>query len=54
MAYWPWSKYGIFVEEIVQVFQFLNVKLGYTSFLFFRLVHYVLDLANHYANKDQS
>jgi hypothetical protein len=53
VAYWPWSKRYTIVDEIVQVVQFLSVKLGYTSFLFFRLVHYLLDLVNRYGDKDQ-
>jgi hypothetical protein len=53
VAYWPLADYYTAVEEIVEVFQFLSAKLGYSSFLFFLLVHYVLDLVNGYGDKDQ-
>jgi len=53
VGYWPWSKRYAVVEEIIQVFQFLSRKLGQTSFLFFRLVHDVLDLVEDHVDKEQ-
>src|SRR2546421_9151258 len=50
-----WSKHCVAVEPFVQVFQFLSRKPGQTSFLFFMVVHRLLDRSKRgqaYRGKD--